>query len=159
MANTLTTSDIVTQMRANWLATTSGGFHFGNPQEVDNIHNKTLPLMVLNTPQITISTDAFNSNTISNDSNWSLTVYNILPSQYNVTNDETILQYWDTMEEQILHWFYVWWYYYSNVVGHEFILTTPIQITRLKEASNDRLLGIKVTFGFNFYRYCKNVIG
>ena len=151
------TQDIVNQMKGSWINSTMGSFHFGNPQEVDNIHNKTLPLLVMNTPQITIQTKAWNSNTISCDSSWTFVVYNNIPSTYNVTNDITILGLWDTMENQTLFWFYDWWYYFENSYGVEFIMTSPIQITRLKESSNDRLLGLKVTFGFNFYRYCKEI--
>ena len=154
MANITGTNKIVGKMKLQWLSVTTGSFYFGNPQEVDNIHNKTLPLMVVNTPQITIQTDAWNSNTISCDSSWSFTVYNNLPSQYNVTNDTAILTFWDAMENDVLEWFYAWWY---EEIAKGFVLTSPMQITRLKESSNDRLLGLKVTFGFNFYRYCKEL--
>ena len=156
MAQNVKTNKIVDNMTATWLGSTGGSFYFGNPQEVDNIHNKNLPLMVMNTPQVTIQTDAWNKNTLSNDTNWTFTVYNILPSQYNITVNQAILEFWDTIEDQILNWFYQWWYYYE-AQGHDFIMKSPIQITRLKEASNDRLLALKVTFGFNFYRYCKEI--
>ena len=102
------------------------------------------------------STKAWNSNTISTNSNWTLITYDVLPSQYNVTDDLAILQFWDKMEDEVLIWIYNWWYYYENVLGIEFILTSPINIVRMKEASNDRLLAFKVTFGFNFYRLCAN---
>ena len=56
------TQDIVNQMKSSWETSTTGSFYFGNPQEVDNIHNKTLPLLVMNTPEITIQTQSWNSN-------------------------------------------------------------------------------------------------
>lgn len=154
-ANTKT-NRIVDRMKHYWTdpALLNGGFYFGWPQEVDNIHSKTLPLMVMNPPEINVSIKSWSSNTISTNSNWSLIAYDILPSQYNVTDDLSILEFWDVLEDKVFNWFYNWWYYYENNLGVEFILTSPIQITRIKEASNDRLLGLKVTFGFDFYRYC-----
>ena len=146
---------IVDKMKTYWVGG-GGGFHFGWAQEVDNIHSKTLPLMVMNPPEINVSTKSWSSNSISTNSNWTLIIYDVLPSQYNVTDDLKILEYWDTMETKTFDWIYNWWYYYENTMGIEFILTSPIQIIRIKEASNDRLLGLKVTFGFNFYRLCRD---
>ena len=149
------TNEIVFEMKTKWTSQVgSGGFYFGYPQEVDNIHSKTLPLMVVNPPEITIPSAAWNSNTISNDSSWSCVVYDVLPSQYNVTDDLAILAFWDTIEDKTLRWFYDWWYSFESM-GVDFVSTSPIQITRIKEASNDRLLALKVTFGFNFFRFCK----
>ena len=66
-------NQIVDQMKTYWLAQIGGGgFHFGYPQEVDDIHSKTLPLMVLNPPEMQISTIAFNKNTIEQKSNGSM---------------------------------------------------------------------------------------
>ena len=158
MSATIKTNQIVDKMKCMWTQQTpNAGFYFGWAQEVDNIHSKTLPLMVMNPPEIIISTKAFNSNTILNNSNWTLIVYDQLPSRYNVTDDLKILEYWDGMEDKILSWFYNWWYYYENDLGIEFVLNAPIQIVRIKEASNDRLLGLKVTFGFDFYRWCGDI--
>ena len=67
--------------------------------------------------------------------------------------DLDLLKEWDDLEDDVLKWFDLWWYSFVED-GNDFVLTAPIQITRLKEASNDRLIGLKVTFGFNFYRYC-----
>ena len=152
------TNLIVDRMKFYWNGQTGGGgFHFGWPQEVDNIHLKTLPLLVLNPPEITLSPKTWNTNTILNNSHWTFIAYEILPSKYNITDDLAILEFWDTLEEKVLNWFYNWWYYYENILGIEFVLTSPIKIIRIKEASNDRLLGLKVTFGFDFYRYCATI--
>tara|TARA_R110000737_G_C14321464_1_gene439762 strand:- start:92 stop:589 length:498 start_codon:yes stop_codon:yes gene_type:complete len=157
MSASTNTTAIVDKMKYYWVnATPNRGFYFGWPQEVDNIHSKTLPLMVMNPPEIIVSTKAWSSNTISTNSNWALITYDVLPSRYNITDDLQILEYWDKMEDEVMFWIYNWWYYYENVLGIEFILTAPIQIIRIKEASNDRLLALKVTFGFNFYRLCAN---
>ena len=152
MSNTIKSTTLVDKMQSDW----SGGFHFGNPQDVDNIHSKTLPLMVVNTPQMTISMESWNKNRILQNSNWTLSVYDNLPSTYNVTDDKAILEFWDTMEDNVLEWFYDWFYYFETQ-GDELVMTSPIQITRLKESSNDRLLSLKITFGFNYFRYCKQI--
>tara|TARA_R100000808_G_C2088049_1_gene109466 strand:+ start:245 stop:751 length:507 start_codon:yes stop_codon:yes gene_type:complete len=158
MSANLMTNQIVDRMEYYWTFAVAPNpnptFHFGWPQEVDNIHNKVLPLMVLNPPEITVSTMDWNKNHILNNSNWTLITYEGLPRDYNVTDDLKILELWDSMENDLFNWFYNWWYYYENQLGIEFVLTSPIKITRMKEASNDRMLALKVTFGFDFYRYC-----
>lgn len=157
MSGIIKSNEIVDQMKIAWTSQTGGGgFHFGNPQEVDDIHSKTLPLMVINSPQMSISIDSWKKNTILQNSNWTLSVYENLPSKYNVTDDLKILEFWDTMENKVLEWFYVWFYYYETQ-GHELDMTSQIQITRLKESSNDRLLSLKITFGFNYFRFCKQI--
>ena len=153
MSATTTTHDIITQMKSDWATVSAGGFHFGWEQEVDEIHLKTLPLMVINPPQVRINTKEWNSRTISNDSEWTLTVYNDIPSTYNVTDDLKILELWDDLETITLRWVDVWFNAFE-AKGNDFPMTSPIQITRLKEAGNDRLLALKITFGFNFYRFC-----
>lgn len=143
---------IVKLMESKWTSQSGeGGFHFGWPQEVDEIHSKKLPLMVMNPPMQTISTNSYNTNTILADSNWTFTVYEL--NNTTTRDDLIILELWDTLEDKVLKWFNSWWLDFESQ-GNEFVMTAPIQITRTKEASNDRLLALKVTFGFNFYRYC-----
>ena len=152
MSSIIKSNTLVDRMKVNW----SGGFHFGNPQEVDQIHTKTLPLMVVNTPEMSVSMESWNKNRILQNSNWTLSVYNNLPSTYNVTDDLEILEFWDTMEDNVLEWFYDWFYYFESQ-GNELVMTENIRITRLKESSNDRLLSLKITFGINCFRYCKQI--
>lgn len=156
MSSITTSNKIVDEMKTAWTTDPKidGGFYFGWPQEVDNVHSKKLPLMVLNPPQMTISTTAFNSNTILINSNWTLTAYKLNDTAS--TDYLDILDLWDGLEDDVLSWFYIWWYEFADE-GNDFVMTAPIQITRIKEASNDRLLGLKITFGFNFYRYCNEV--
>ena len=299
MSNTINSRDIVSRMVNNWVFT-NGECFFGYPQEVDEIHSKVLPLMIINPPEMTIAPADFNRNTILTNSSWTLTAYdkhdtslnqitgselilnginwvgatgNIPPDDWTngsvpalalgseiigtsiykqtkaipagvselgiyqqivleigktyrlkftgleglslvsgsnikigstlggdeygvfssltltdkefdfiatgidcyvsiVTSTEIgafteldtisikliesqleLLGEWDGLEDDVLKWFNNWWFEFVEV-GNDFVLTAPIQITRLKEASNDRLIGLKVTFSFNFYRYC-----
>ena len=80
------------------------------------------------------------------------TELNTISIKESVINVE-LLKEWDNLENDVLHWFNNWWFEFVEL-GNDFVLTAPIQITRLKEASNDRLIGLKVTFSFNFYRFC-----
>ena len=62
MANNLTDlNDIVTEMESVWTSfrcsevqANVNGFQFGWPQEVDDIHKKDLPLMIVNPPTATL---------------------------------------------------------------------------------------------------------
>jgi hypothetical protein len=80
------------------------------------------------------------------------TELNTISIKESIINVE-LLKEWDNLENNVLQWFNNWWYEFVEN-GNDFVLTAPIQITRLKEASNDRLIGLKVTFSFNFYRFC-----
>ena len=80
------------------------------------------------------------------------TELNTISIKESVINVE-LLKEWDNLENDVLQWFNNWWFEFVEL-GNDFVLTAPIQISRLKEASNDRLIGLKVTFSFNFYRFC-----
>jgi len=156
MSNITTTTEIVSAMESAWNGQTApdfGTFHFGTPQEVDNIHNKALPMMMVYIPDTRFETKDIQSSQWLAKTNWTVVIYNNLPSTYNVTDDQAILGLWDTMENLLLLW-------YSSVCntfennGQILNQTAPLNVTRLKEASNDRLLGLKATFGLDFYRGC-----
>ena len=148
------TNQIVDQMKQYWIfTTTSGQFYFGYPSEVDNIHNKQFPLMIMNPPTMTLKAEKYNNNVVDMQSNWTFTIYANVPSTYNVTDDLKILDLWDTMENDCLRWLELWWRHFE-AIGNDLVMTSPMQITRIKESSNDRLLGLKCTLGFNFFRYC-----
>ena len=153
MSQLTNTANLVSQMETQWLANGGGSFHFGNPQEVDQIHTKTLPLMVVNSPICQMNIDDVSKSTYLTSSSWTLTVYDNLPSSYNVTNDQTILGLWDSMETKVLNFFEDYWNHFIDN-GQSLVMTENIRITRLKESSNDRLLAIKITLGFNFWRQC-----
>lgn len=147
------TNQIVDQMKQYWIFISGGQFYFGYPSEVDNIHSKTLPLMIMNPPQMTLTAQKYNSNVVDMQSNWTFTIYNNVPSTYNVTDDLKILELWDAMEDDLLQWMESFWGHFGSY-GIDFVMTSPLQITRIKESTNDRLLGLKVTLGFDFFRFC-----
>ena len=153
MSNLSTTNEILSNMQNVWTTLYAGGFHFGTPQEIDNIHNKTLPLLFVYTPQTRFETNDIQSSQWLAKTEWTVVIYNNLPSTYNVTDDLAVAGLWDTMENQLLVW-YESVYNTFETQGKIMNVTSPLTVTRLKESSNDRLLGLKATFGWDYYRRC-----
>ena len=153
MSNNITTRSIVDHMQNEWTSLTNGSFHFGMPQEIDNIHNKTLPIMIVYPPTCQIKMDDIRANHGLMNCQWELVVYDNVPSTYEVKNDKTILTLWDTMENYVIV-FYQELFKEIEREGRVMNMTSPLQFTRLQNATNDQLLGIKLTFGADFFRRC-----
>ena len=123
---------------------TQGSFEISN-KDASSVSNGTEDFTATgNEVWITIITDATAGTEFIQINNLSLKKINL---------NVELLKQWDDLEDQVLTWFEKWWYSFEDD-GNDFNLTAPIQITRLKEASNDRLIGLKVTFSFNFFRFC-----
>jgi len=151
MANTVSAKNILDIMETQW----GGGFHFGFSQEVDNIHNKTFPLLVVNPPTSTFNGFRVNNSYWDTSSQWTISIYNNLPSSYKITDDKEILDLWESMEATMLSWFENIISSLSTTYGENVMFdNTTIQIERISNASNDRTLSIKSTFSLRYFRKC-----
>jgi hypothetical protein len=154
MSNITNTKYIVDRMETLWSGISGGGtFHFGLPQEIDNIHNKRLPAMIVYPPTCQMKMDDIKSNFALMNCQWELVIYDNIPSTYEITDDKKILALWDEMENKLLS-FYSSLFNTMENNGVIMNMTSPLQITRLQNATNDQLLGIKFSFGSDFFRAC-----
>ena len=151
MATSVNAKNIVDIMETQW----GGGFHFGFSQEIDNIHNKTFPFLVVTPPTSTFNGFRVNNSYWETSTQWTVSVYNNLPSAYKVTDDKQILLLWESMENTLLGWFENIIASSSNTFGENVMFdNTTIQIQRISNASNDRTLSIKSTFSLRYFRNC-----
>tara|TARA_R100001129_G_scaffold99179_1_gene67704 strand:+ start:52 stop:582 length:531 start_codon:yes stop_codon:yes gene_type:complete len=165
MANNVTDLyEIISNMRHVWttnrcgVATDSSPdpmFHFGYPQDVDEIHNKDLPLMIVNPPTSSSVVDEYEKNRVNNLTLFKLQIYNYTPSRYNITDDEIKAEYWDRLETC----FYEFINALLDRLGSKVVLGSgTVQISRRTQSSNDQMLQIEVTFNLNYFRYCLNLV-
>ena len=164
MANNLTDlHDIISEMKTQWTsfrciegAPNFNGFYFGWPQEVDDIHNKDLPLMIVNPPSSTISANDIDREYGVQSSRYVVQVYQFMPSDAYGAQPEYIANFWD----QIENCFYTWLQNVLNSLGPNKVIMRDgtINITRTKEASNDRLFMCQFEFNLSTYRTCLTLV-
>ena len=134
-------------------------FHFGYPSDVDEIHNKRLPLMVVNPPTSTSVADEYERNVVNTTTVFKLQIYNHMPSEYmerTTSWDIKKAVLWDGME----NCFYKWLNELLKTLGSKLILGNGVvQITRRTQSSNDQMLQIECTFNLNYYRHCMSIDG
>ena len=160
MANNLSNlQSIVGEMKTQWTSfkcdetqAANNGFYFGWSNEVNDIHNKTLPLMIVNPPTSTIEATNYEKNYGIQSSSYTIQIYNYVPSTAYGLNPEYITQLWDDIE----NCFYVWLESVLNTLGPNVcVLASPaISITRSKDAANDALFVCQFNFNLQTYRTC-----
>ena len=154
--NTVLLKEIIDQMELTWFTNCCvenkgvdpcPSFHFGYPQDVDDIHKKDLPLLVVNVPTSTSVVDEYEKNVVNK-------IYQFKPSRYNVIDDVLKAEMWDAMEDC----FYNWLNNFLVAMGSPVVLGSGVvQISRRTQSSNDQLLQIEVTFNLNYFRRCMSV--
>lgn len=160
MANNLTDlQDIVTEMKTVWTTfrcsetqVNFNGFHFGWASEVDDIHSKDLPLMIVNPPTATLDVANLSREYGISENFYTIQIYNYPPSTAYGSQPEFITSLWDNIESC----FYIWLQQVLNNLGPSKVILSSgtIQITRTKEASNDSFFMSQFTFTLQTYRTC-----
>jgi|9_EtaG_2_1085328.scaffolds.fasta_scaffold80346_2 hypothetical protein len=161
MANNISTlQSIVSEMETQWTSfkcdearqTTNNGFHFGWSSEVNEIHNKTLPLMIVNPPTSSMDTGDLTRNYGIQTSSFTLQIYQYAPSKAYGQPSKYITTLWDDLESC----FYVWLENLLNTLGSNvcWLASPTLSITRTKDAANDALFMIQVNLNLQYYRTC-----
>tara|TARA_Y100000592_G_scaffold34341_1_gene54610 strand:+ start:1882 stop:2364 length:483 start_codon:yes stop_codon:yes gene_type:complete len=159
MATTLNIEEIVSVMETRWkaMACISDGefnmFHYGYPQEVDDLHNKRLPLMVLNYPTSTSAVPEYEGNRVDTTTTFTLQIYGY--SNNNHGNFVTLNREWDNLE----NCFYVWLQNVLNTIGSRAVMGSgSVSISRRDQGSNDQMQKLEIRFNLQYYRYCLGLI-
>ena len=156
-SNTTDLYTIVSQMDTVWSGfrcseaqPLNNQFHYGYPQEVDNIHDKNMPLMVCNMPTSTSTLSEYEKNIVDNTTNFKIQIYQYRPSDVPaITAGDALLM--DGME----NCFYLFLQTVLNNLGSRVVLGGgSLNISRRDQSSNDQLLQLDITFTLNYYRYC-----
>lgn len=157
--NLLDLEDIITEMRTQWTGfrcdegqANNNGFHFGWAHEVDELHNKNLPLMVVNPPSASLTIDDIEHQYGKSTNQFTIQIYEYVPSTMYGQNSVYISSRWDNIE----NCFYVWLENLLNTLTPQkcVLSSGTLNITRTKDASNDALLMSQFTFNLLTYRKC-----
>tara|TARA_Y100001938_G_C8087508_1_gene432946 strand:- start:2600 stop:3085 length:486 start_codon:yes stop_codon:yes gene_type:complete len=160
MPTTTLLTEIVQTMQTQWTSFSCiadgdfNMFHYGYPQEVDDIHNKVLPLMVLNYPTSTSAIPEYEGNRVDTTTTFTLQIYgygnNTGGRNFSVVNSE-----WDRMEDC----FYIWLQNVLNTLGSRVVMGSgSVSISRRDQGSNDQIQKLDIRFNMQYYRYCLGLI-
>ena len=158
--NTVNLTEIVNQFNTSWTSFACMGegeplnqFIYGYPHEVDELHNKRLPLMVCNYPTSTSPIPEYEGNYVNTTTQFTIQIYGFTPMGSRGTGSMgmSINAQWDQMEDC----FYFWLQSVLNSLGSKIVLGSgSVQISRRDQGSNDQLIKLEVKFNLNYYRYC-----
>ena len=127
-------------------------FHFGYPQEVDDIHKKNLPLMVVNPPSSIASTNEIqlDQNVLTNTS-FVLQIYDHFPSSMTGQPSINKADNFDNLEKC----FYYWLENTIDAHGTKVQLSAgSLRIERSTTSSNDKLYSLQCSFTLNYFVRC-----
>ena len=181
MANKkISLKEIVEHFQKKWFLTNDNpnkrGFWFGYPQEIDDRHEKRYPFMFVLPPEMKFKLNDLQKDTYLAYSKFTVLIYDFLPSEYKIKNEsaEPASQYNDGMK-YVNDWTFIftlaqiWWAdcwnrKHTDTVtknltpewwnDYQTDFTEPLNIELLSDATNDRTLGVKLTFGISHYRFC-----
>lgn len=141
--------------RCNEKLANLNGFHFGWAPEVNDIHEKNRPLMIVNPPSSNAVIDDFERNVVNTTTQWRLQIYDFYPSENFNKNNIHYAESWDKLEDC----FYYWLQTVLNDLGAKCVLGNgSLGIVRTKDASNDQMYMLDITFNTNTFRYCMALV-
>jgi hypothetical protein len=155
--NTVTLTEIVNEFQSQWESfsciddVTINQFIYGYPHEVDEIHNKRLPLMVCNYPNSTSPIPEYEGNYVNTTTQFTIQIYGYSPQGSDRASMVVVNTQWDRLEDC----FYYWLQNVLNTLGSNVTLGSgSVQISRRDQGSNDQLIKLEIKFNLNYYRYC-----
>jgi hypothetical protein len=126
-------------------------FHFGYPHEVDNLHNKSYPLMVCNYPNSSSVIPEYEGNVVNTTTSFVIQIYGGEPMGSTRSSSLAPITDWDAMEDCFYHWLQNC----LNTWGSSVVLGSgTVQFSRRDQAANDQSLKLEVRFNLNHYRFC-----
>jgi hypothetical protein len=160
MDNTTKLITIVRQMDTSWTSfrcdpvegqTHYNGFLFGWQHEIDEVHSKDLPMMVVNPPSSSASTIQMEYEQVKTNTSFELQIYDYMPSAQFGQPSTELADHWDKME----NCFYWWLSDVLLALGSRVQLGSgSVVITRTKQAANDQNFSINCKFNLDYFRFC-----
>ena len=158
MAITSNLYDIVKVFESQWivqpcLSDDPNGFLFGWANEVNDVHKKDIPFMVVQPPTTSSSLQNLEHEIVKQNLAFKLQIYAFHPSTYDFKMGSSIqlASLWDKMEDC----FYQWLQNCLNFMGSDVVLGDgSLNITRTKMAGNDSMFMIECSFNLSNFRHC-----
>ena len=137
--------DIVTVFESKW---TFGDSKFGYDGEVNESHSTQYPLLLINPPLSTMP-EIYSGR---EEYEFEINFYNLYPQA--AQSAVTLQHRWDNLQDLAMEWFDMVLKKYQDNVVDVYLNDESIEIERVKEVANDRLVQIKFTFTMSAFSKC-----
>ena len=137
--------DIVTVFESKW---TFGDAKFGYDGEVNESHSTQYPLLLINPPLSTMP-EIYSGR---EEYEFEINFYNLYPQA--AQSAVTLQHRWDNLQDLAMEWFDMVLKNYQDNVVDVYLNDESVEIERVKEVANDRLVQIKFTFTMSAFSKC-----
>tara|TARA_R100001440_G_scaffold57671_2_gene77532 strand:+ start:1043 stop:2176 length:1134 start_codon:yes stop_codon:yes gene_type:complete len=137
--------DLVTVFQNKW---TFGDAKFGYDGEVNESHSTQYPLLLINPPLSTMP-EIYNGR---EEYEFEINFYNLYPQA--AQSAVTLQHRWDNLQDLAMEWFDMVLKNYQDNVVDVYLNDESVEIERVKEVANDRLVQIKFTFTMSAFSKC-----
>ena len=138
-------TDIITVFDSKW---TYGDVKFGYDGEVNQDHDTQYPLMLVNPPESTIPVIYDGREEYSFEVNF----YNLYSQA--AKDVVTLQKRWDNLQDLSNEWLDMVLKNYQDVTVEAYLNDESIEIERVKDTNNDKLVQIKLTFTMSAFTKC-----
>jgi len=138
-------TDIITVFDSKW---TYGDVKFGYDGEVNQDHDTQYPLMLVNPPESTIPVIYDGREEYSFEINF----YNLYSQA--AQSVVTLQKRWDNLQDLSNEWLDMVLKNYQDVTVEAYLNDESIEIERIKDTQNDKLVQIKLTFTMSAFTKC-----
>ena len=138
-------TDIITVFDSKW---TYGDVKFGYEGEVNQEHDTKYPLMLVEPPESTIPVVYDGREEYTFEVNF----YNLYSQA--AQSVVTLQKRWDNLQDLANEWLDFVLKYYQDTTVEAYLNDESIEIERVKEVANDRLVQIKLTFTMSAFTKC-----
>ena len=138
-------TDIITVFDSKW---TYGDVKFGYESEVNQDHDTQYPLMLVEPPESTIPV-VYNGR---EEYTFEINFYNLYSQD--AQSVVTLQKRWDNLQDLANEWLDMVLKNYQDTSVEAYLNDESIEIERVKEVANDRLVQIKLTFTMSAFTKC-----
>lgn len=137
--------DLVTTFESKW---TFGDTKFGYDGEVNEAHNTNYPLLLIN-PPLSIMPEIYSGR---EEYEFEINFYNLYPQA--AQSAVTLQHRWDNLQDLAMEWFDMVLKNYQDTTVDAYLNDESLEIERVKEVANDKLVQIKFTFTMSAFTKC-----
>ena len=137
--------DLVTTFENKW---TFGDSKFGYDGEVNESHNTQYPLLLINPPLSTMP-EIYSGR---EEYEFEINFYNLYPQA--AQSAVTLQHRWDNLQDLAMEWFDMVLKTYQDNTVDAYLNDESLEIERVKEVANDKLVQIKFTFTMSAFTKC-----
>tara|TARA_R110002124_G_scaffold168593_1_gene336127 strand:- start:2206 stop:3378 length:1173 start_codon:yes stop_codon:yes gene_type:complete len=138
-------TDIVTVFESKW---TYGDVKFGYEGEVNQEHDTQYPLMLIQPPESTIP-EIYNGR---EEYTFEINFYNLYSQA--AQDVVTLQKRWDNLQDMANEWLDFVLKNYQDTTVEAYLNDESIEIQRVKDVANDKLVQIKLTFTMSAFTKC-----